>query len=63
MHILTFFNNGFALLILFPFSKNGSVTDINKCRKRDIDASDLCVEDNLDIPGLMDIPDILESRQ
>ena len=27
-----------------------------KCRK-DIDASRLCVQDMLDIPGLMDIPD------
>ena len=30
----------------------------NKCRKRDIDASDLCVKDILDIPGLMDILDV-----
>ena len=29
----------------------------NKCRKRDIDASGLCVKDILDIPGLMDIQD------
>ena len=29
----------------------------NKCRKRDIDASGLCVKDIQDIPGLMDISD------
>ena len=34
----------------------------NKCHKRDIDASALCVKDILDILGLMDIPDILKSR-
>ena len=44
--------------VFSPISQLWSIITLNKCRKRDIDASGLCVKDIQDIPGLMDIPDL-----